>query len=311
MRKALVRQRTSAMKMFAAPTSGWIANQNLAISAPKSLQGAEVLENYFPTATGIEVRRGSSLYATLDGATLPVTAIFDYNNGNNKKLFASTENTIYDITTVTSPINYRLSTGTDQIETDTGDYIGQLSTAGLERVTGLTGGDWVVTQFATTGGVYLVAVNGQDTMQIFDGDQWFPIDDGDIFMLPYDAETASFVENETLTGGTSGATASIVHVEDLGTTGVLYITDVVGTFQNNEIISSASGSATANGTPQPYYVGISGVDTSDLSYVWSYKNRLFFIEKESLNVWYLPIDSIGGAAVSFPMGGEFSDGGGR
>lgn len=309
MRKALVRQRTSAMKMFAAPTSGWIANQNLAISAPKSLQGAEVLENFFPTATGIEVRRGSSLYATLGGGDMPVTAIFDYNNGNNKHLFASTATTIYDITVVSSPMNYRLSTGSDEIVTDGGDYIGQLSTGGLERVTGLSGGDWITTQIAMTGGIYLVAVNGQDPMHVFDGEQWFPIDDGDIYMLLYDTETAPFVENETLTGGTSGATASIVHVEDSGTTGVLYITDVVGTFQNNEIISSASGSATADGTPQPYYVGITGVDTRDLSYVWTYKNRLWFIKKESMNAWYLPIDNIGGVATSFPMGGEFSEGG--
>lgn len=309
MRKALVRQRTSALKMFAAPTSGWIANHNLALNSPKSLQGAEVLENFFPTATGIEIRRGSSIYATLGLGDAPVTAIFDYNNGNNKRLFASTATTIYDITTIVSPINYRLSTGTDEIVDDLGNYIGQQSTVGMEVAENQSGGNWVVTQFATTGGVYLVAVNGEDPMQLFDGEQWFAIDSGDIFMLLYDAETAPFVENETLTGGTSGATASIVHVEDSGSTGILYITDVVGTFQNNEIISSASGSATADGTPQPYYVGISGVDTANLSYVWSYKNRLWFIEKESLNVWYLPVDSIGGAATKFPMGGEFSEGG--
>lgn len=300
-------RRTATNQKYSAPSAGWIANQNL--DSPETGTGAFLLDNWFPTATGCTVRRGTQIYATLGGGDQPVTAIFDYNNGNNKRLFASTATTIYDITNITSPINYQLSTGDDEIVTDEGDYLGQLSTGGMEVAIGQTGGDWVTTQFATSGGTYLIAVNGQDSMQLFDGDEWFAIDDGDIFMLLYDAETAAFVENETLTGGTSGATASIVHVEDSGATGVLYITDVVGTFQNNEIISSASGSATADGTPQPYYVGITGVDTSLLSYVWIYKNRLYFIQKDSFSVWYLDVDSISGPATEFRMGGEYSEGG--
>lgn len=47
----------------------------------------------------------------------------------------------------------------------------------------------------------------------------------------------------------------------------------------------------------------------DLNYVWVYKNRLFFVEKDSLNAWYLPVDSIGGAAEKFPLGGVFTRGG--
>ena len=300
-------RRTAQTQKFSSPTQGWLCNQNL--DSPETANGAFLLDNWFPTAQTVIPRRGSDIYATLGGGDLPVTAIFDYNNGNNKRLFASTATTVYDITTVASPINYQLSTGDDDIVTDLGDNIGQLSTGGLEVIEGMSGGDWITTQFATTGGVYLIAVNGQDSMQLFDGEEWFPIDDGDVYMLLYDAKTADFLENETLTGGTSGATASIVHVEPSGATGVLYITDVVGVFQNNEIISSASGSATADGTPQPYYVGISGVDTATLSYVWSYKNRLFFLQRDSFNVWYLPIDSIGGVAEVFPMGGEFSEGG--
>lgn len=47
----------------------------------------------------------------------------------------------------------------------------------------------------------------------------------------------------------------------------------------------------------------------ELSYVWPFKNRLFFVKKESLDAYYLPVDTIGGAAVAFPMGGVFSLGG--
>lgn len=52
-----------------------------------------------------------------------------------------------------------------------------------------------------------------------------------------------------------------------------------------------------------------GLTASDLNYVWAYKQRLFFVQKNSLNAWYLPIDSIGGTATVFPMGGVFQLGG--
>ncbi len=299
--------RTSQTEKFSAATNGWIANQSL--DSPQTLQGAELLDNWFPTATGQEIRRGTELYATLGGGTDPVTSIFDYNNGNIKRLFASTATTIYDITVVSSPMNYQLWTGSDDIVDDLGNNIGQLSTGGLEVVDGQSGGAWVTTQFATTGGVFLVAVNGNDPMQIYDGEYWFPIDQDDVYQIMYDAQTSPFQVGDTVTGGTSGATGYILHIESSGTAGILYITDVTGTFQDNETLTSANGSATSDGIAMPYYVGITGVDTSRLTYVWSYKNRLFFIEKDSLNVWYLPVDSIGGVAESFPMGGEFSEGG--
>lgn len=48
---------------------------------------------------------------------------------------------------------------------------------------------------------------------------------------------------------------------------------------------------------------------NDLSYVWAYKTRLFFIQKESLDAYYLPVDSIGGELVKLPLGGVFERGG--
>lgn len=298
------------MRTFPAATAGWISNQNLA-APPSSPQGAAVLENIFPTATGGEVRRGSAIYATLEDETKPVTALFSYNNGNNKKLFAANDQKIYDITVITSPINIDLSTEIpEDIVTDLGDVIGQNSTEGLDVVTGQTGGKWIVTQFATTGGVYLVCVNGEDDLELFDGTSWYPINDQDINALNFDALTSPFTVGATLTGATSGATAPIIRVTTVGTTGTLLIGTVTGgPFQNNEIISGGGGSATADGTTTQLFVGITGVETSSLDYVWSYKNRLFFIEKDSMNAWYVPIDQIGGAMTKFPMGGVFPLGG--
>ncbi|SCD24326.1 hypothetical protein BR141012304_11925 [Brucella inopinata] len=51
------------------------------------------------------------------------------------------------------------------------------------------------------------------------------------------------------------------------------------------------------------------VKPEDMSYVWAYKSRLFFVQRDSLNFWYLPVDQIGGELKKFPMGGIFGEGG--
>lgn len=67
--------------------------------------------------------------------------------------------------------------------------------------------------------------------------------------LDYDTQTANFTAGATLTGGTSGATATIVQDDDAGTTGTLHLINIVGEFENNETITDGSGgSALANGT---------------------------------------------------------------
>jgi len=48
---------------------------------------------------------------------------------------------------------------------------------------------------------------------------------------------------------------------------------------------------------------------TNLTYVCKYRNRLYFIEKLSMNMWYLPIDSIQGALTKIPMSGAASKGG--
>lgn len=54
---------------------------------------------------------------------------------------------------------------------------------------------------------------------------------------------------------------------------------------------------------------ITGVTAADLIYVWGYRNRLYFVEKTSMSAWYLPVDSVAGAATKFPLGGVFTLGG--
>lgn len=230
--------RTSEMTSFPAPVGGWTANRNLATpNANQAPSGAIVLQNMFPTATSAVMRRGSEIYATLGEGLLPVTSMFTYVNGAQEEMFAANENIVYNVTTIISPTNYVLAEdGGDIIETDIGDVFGFGSTDGLDVLTGQTGGNWVVVQFATAGGVFLRGVNGQDTPFVYDGT----------------------------------------------------------TFSTSPALTFAGGSP-----PDP----------EDLSYVWAYKNRLFFIQKESLDAWYLPVDSIGGSLTKLPLGGVFGRGG--
>lgn len=54
---------------------------------------------------------------------------------------------------------------------------------------------------------------------------------------------------------------------------------------------------------------ITGPVTADLNWCWMFKRRIFVIEKESMNAWYSPIDSIAGAFAVLPLGAIFRRGG--
>lgn len=54
---------------------------------------------------------------------------------------------------------------------------------------------------------------------------------------------------------------------------------------------------------------ITGVATANLIHVTLFKNRLFFVEKNTMSVWYLPVNSIGGAASELDLGSVFRQGG--
>lgn len=54
---------------------------------------------------------------------------------------------------------------------------------------------------------------------------------------------------------------------------------------------------------------ISGVTTSTLIHVNVFKNRLWFVEKNTLRMWYLPLQAIGGTANVYDLSSQFSKGG--
>lgn len=64
---------------------------------------------------------------------------------------------------------------------------------------------------------------------------------------------------------------------------------------------------TVTGASSPY--AITGVTTSDLKDVIVHMRRLWFVEKNSMNGWYLAADAISGAATKFDFGPIFMKGG--
>lgn len=300
---------------WSAPVAGWVSNR--ALSDPKSIEGpgATVLDNFFPKATGVSLRRGQKRYATLEDETLDVKALFGYKNGSDEKLFGANAHTIYDLSSVPFASSEEIGTtdgGDTLLATETGDTFGWSSTGGLDVATGYTSDDWIVTQFATTGGIYLIGVNGADTGFIYDGTAFYPNVKGGVLKLNYDAGTAAFTVGDVVTGGTSGATGTIWKAEGTTATGDLLLTNVTGTFQDNEALTdTGGGAATANGVTSTACPGMDfgSLTSADMAFVWSYQNRLWFTQLDSLSSWYLDIDSIGGTVTEFPMGGVFANGG--
>ncbi|EHK57750.1 hypothetical protein [Allomesorhizobium alhagi] len=84
--------------------------------------------------------------------------------------------------------------------------------------------------------------------------------------IAYDAQTAAFTVGATLTGGTSAATATILHVYDNGTTGVLLLRPPSGTFADNETITdNKGGSALVNILPTTMPVNEAVIDVRGVS----------------------------------------------
>jgi hypothetical protein len=307
---ARIKPRLAKSQSYPAPMGGWIKNVNLAtpdarLPSGQKVNGAAVLENWFPTATGIRMRGGTEAYAQTQD-NLDIVSLFTYVNGNNQSMFAATETSIHDISS--SVFSFLTDDADNVFVDDLGNTLID-STLG-DVVSNLTSGEWSSVQFATTGGVFLDLVNGSDDKLIYDGTTFYPINDEDLSALNYDGGTLAFTAGQTVTGGTSGASAVIIKVVGTTASGVLWLGAVTGgPFQDNEAITSSGGAALVNGTISLLYGKITGVATSSLSHNWVYKNRLFYIEKNSLNAWYLAVDSITGTATKLPLGGVFTLGG--
>lgn len=62
-------------------------------------------------------------------------------------------------------------------------------------------------------------------------------------------------------------------------------------------------------TPAITFAAGDTTTTSQLNYVWLFKNREFFLKNASMDAYYLPLNSFGGEAKPWPLGGVMKKGG--
>lgn len=189
--RQLIQGDTAYSASLPAPVGGWNARDSLANMAPED---AVILTNMLPSVSNVKLRGGYTRYAT--GLGSQVETLMAYSSGTASSFFAIAGTKIYDV-----------SNG---------------GAVGAAVVTGLTNARWEYTNITTAGGSFIMAVNGVDAAQLYDGSVW-----------------------------------------------------------TNPTISNVSSAALDN--------------------VTLFKNRLWFHQKNTLKAWYLPTNSIGGAAVAFDL----------
>ena len=96
----------------------------------------------------------------------------------------------------------------------------------------------------------------------------------------------------------SGQTGGYYCTAHMATVAGEYLIAVNGA--DDAILFDTSGYATST---------IAGVATDKLSHVWTYANRWFFVERGTMDAWYLAVDSITGTALKFSLAGVFQRGG--
>jgi hypothetical protein len=188
-----------------APIGGWNTRDPQASMAP---QYALQLDNFFPTAKTVDIRKGAIDWVT--GLPTRPKHLMAWRGTNGSKLFACLDGGIYDVT----------ATGA----------LGALASP-------LTSGLCKHVNFNTTGGSFLISVNGVDSAQYFNGTVWSIVDQ-----------------------------------------------------------LAISGSANF-------------LQTNTISFINSFKRALYFIQKNSMIFYYLPVDQILGSVSAFPLGALFNKGG--
>lgn len=122
----------------------------------------------------------------------------------------------------------------------------------------------------------------------------FGVAGGDIF----DVTTAGVVGAAAVTGLTNSRFQSI----NMGTAGGFFLMMVNGAdklqYFDGAVWTIDGGTYT-----------ITGVNTQNIIHINNFKNRVWLIEKNTFNAWYLPVSSIGGAANVLDLSGLFKLGG--
>lgn len=135
-------RRDARMVELPAPVGGWDTESALANMPAKN---ATRMENYFPDADRVILRRGYSVHSTGIGASVETLMSYAPETGTDE-LFAIADGSVYDVT----------SSGA----------------VGAAVASGLSNSRFQYVNFGTAGGQYLIACNGADDPLLYDGTTW-------------------------------------------------------------------------------------------------------------------------------------------
>jgi hypothetical protein len=238
---------------------------------------AVTLNNFWPTPTDVQLRLGYSQFCT--GITGQVNSLMNYAGVTSQKLFAAAGTTIYDASGSTAVA----------VKTITNDKLQHINVG-------------------TTGGHFMVAVNGDDAALLYDGTNW----------ISY-ASTATSQTISTITrGGTGNLTATVTTASAHGliTGNQIVVAGASPAQYNGTFIITRTGASTftytmatapaTDATTVGAYTinyAITGVNSNTFVHVNLFKNFLFFVQENSMEVWYLPVGQVAGAATKLDFGG--------
>jgi hypothetical protein len=278
---AVAKKFTATTTSLASPIGGWNARDSLAEMQPLD---AVQMVNFFPTPTDITLRKGYT--KTSIGITGKVETLMNYANANGTNtLFAVANGVIYNASTSTATSVF----------------------------TGLTNSRFQHCMISTDGGNFLIAVNGADAAMVYDGTRWYKM-----------ATTTTAQTISTITRGGSGnltATLTTAAPHGLVTGNRVVISGATESNYNGTYSVTVTGASAftytmasapaTNATVVGTYtvLGITGVNSNVFINVNMCQNRLFFVQKDSMIFWYLPVESIAGAALDFPLGSIARSGG--
>jgi len=277
---AVPQQRRATTASLPSPIGGWNARDSL---AEMNQLDAVQMVNFFPTPTDVTLRKGYTKTST--GITGEVLSLMNYSSPTGNKLFASTNTAIWDAST---------STATSALT--------------------ITDGKMIHAMITTAGGSFMAAVNGTDPMCVYDGTRWQKSATTDV------DETISTITRggagnltATLTTASphnlvTGNTVTVTGATPAEFNGTYRITVTGGSTFTYLMASAPSGNASPVGSYTIDYY-ITGENSNKFVTVNLFKERLYFVEEQSLSFWYLPVDSINGAVTEFPLGGIFKKGG--
>lgn len=122
------------------------------------------------------------------------------------------------------------------------------------------------------------------------------------------ASTDTAIYDSTASGAIGASVATCTsgwwHYVNFATAGGSFLMAVNGA--DNLKLYDGTTWTTITGVSVP---AITGIATATLSQIGIHKKRVWFVEEDSMSLWYLPAESIAGAATEFPVGSLFRRGG--